>query len=119
MTLDEAIKHAEEVAEENEKKCTDGQLWDVNESRRKRAEEHRQFAEWLKELKQLKVGTKMTKEQKDKILKALAADRNDYAKECNRRIEREWGKIEGADYMIQRFLDVLSTEVEPQERSEE
>ena len=41
MTLDEAIKHAEEVAEENEKKCTDGQLWDVNESRRKRAEEHR------------------------------------------------------------------------------
>ena len=57
----------------------------------------------------------MTKEQKDKILKALTEDRNDYARDCSRRIEREWGKIEGADYMIQRFLDVLSTEVEPQE----
>ena len=49
MTLDEAIKHAEEVAEQNEwfeknylesiqcKEC---------------AEEHRQLAEWLKELKE-------------------------------------------------------------------
>ena len=60
----------------------------------------------------------MTKEQKDKILKALAEDRNDYARDCQGRIEREWGKIEGADYMLQRFLDILKTEVEPQERSD-
>ena len=40
MTLDEAIKHAEEVAEE--KRCE------------KCGEEHRQLAEWLKELKQLR-----------------------------------------------------------------
>ena len=40
MTLDEAIKHAEEVAEE--KRCE------------KCAKEHRQLAEWLKELKQLR-----------------------------------------------------------------
>ena len=39
MTLDEAIKHAEEVAEE--KRCE------------KCGEEHRRLAEWLKELKQL------------------------------------------------------------------
>ena len=57
----------------------------------------------------------MTKEQKDKILKALAEDRNDYARDCQERIEREWGKIEGADYMLQRFLEILNTEDEPQE----
>ena len=55
----------------------------------------------------------MTKEQKDKILKALAEDRNDYARTCENRIAVERGKIIGADYMLQRFLDVLNTEVEP------
>ena len=60
----------------------------------------------------------MTKEQKDKILKALAEDRNYYARECDRRIAKENGRIDGADYMIQRFLDVLNTEVEPQESEE-
>ena len=57
----------------------------------------------------------MTKEQKDKLLKALAEDRNDYVRDCNRRIAEENGKIAGADYMLQRFLDILKTEVEPQE----
>jgi len=57
----------------------------------------------------------MTREQKDKILKALAEDRNDYARDCDRQIAEEQGKIRGADYMLQRFLDVLRTEVEPQE----
>ena len=57
----------------------------------------------------------MTKEQKDKILKAMAEDRNDYARDCDRRIAKEEGKIIGADYMLQRFLDILRTEVEPQE----
>lgn len=56
----------------------------------------------------------MTKEQKNKILKVLAEDRNDYARECNRRVAEEQGKIIGADYMLQRFLDVLKTEIEPQ-----
>ena len=57
----------------------------------------------------------MTKEQKDRILKALAEDRNDYARECEKRITAEQGKIIGADYMLQRFLDVLNAEVEPEE----
>ena len=54
----------------------------------------------------------MTKEQKDKILKALEEDMNDYARDCNRRIAEENGKITGADYMLQRFLDILNTEEE-------
>ena len=57
----------------------------------------------------------MTRDQKDKILKALAEDRNNYARECERRIAEEQGKVTGADYMLQRFLDVLETEIEPRE----
>lgn len=57
MTLDEAIKHAEEVAEENEKFCYKkggkGGYFneDIDWNNTKCAEEHRQLAEWLKELK--------------------------------------------------------------------
>lgn len=53
MTLDEAIKHCEEVAEANEKMVeydlayTDEQKEECREC----AEEHRQLAEWLRELK--------------------------------------------------------------------
>ena len=54
MTLDEAILHAEEVANANERLCETAhpamQLSDYG----KCAEEHRQLAEWLKELKRLK-----------------------------------------------------------------
>lgn len=69
MTLDEAIKYCEEVAEEKEKAAKE---WHENQVRKceiirfaemdytheyeciECAEEHRQIAEWLKELKQLK-----------------------------------------------------------------
>lgn len=61
----------------------------------------------------------MTKEQRNKILGALAEERNDYARECQKRVEREHGKIEGADYMFQRFLDVLSAEVEADKEVDE
>lgn len=47
----------------------------------------------------------MTKEQKNIIMKVLAEDRNAYARDCNRRIAEEQGKIIGADYMLQRFLE--------------
>ena len=46
----------------------------------------------------------MTREQKDKILKLLADERNNYAGGCERRIAEENGKIIGADYMLQRFF---------------
>ena len=62
MTLDEAIKHAEEVAEAKERSAKLYQRPDrgVKGSGKRYlsclecAKEHRQFAEWLKELKQLK-----------------------------------------------------------------
>ena len=55
MTIDEAIKHCEEVAEEKEK---EGKLLCDSEAGSigclKCADEHRQLAEWLKELKAVK-----------------------------------------------------------------
>ena len=62
MTLDEAIKHAEEVAEKfeslherYENMDEDRLLFRVEENECKNcANEHRQLAEWLKELKQLR-----------------------------------------------------------------
>lgn len=69
MTIEEAIKHCEEVTKEQEKAATE---WHENQVRKcklipfaemdytyennckKCAEEHRQLAEWLKELKQYK-----------------------------------------------------------------
>ena len=57
----------------------------------------------------------MTKEQKDKIFKLLAEERNDYVRSCVKRIAEENGKITGADYMLQRFHDILKTEDEPLE----
>lgn len=63
--IDEAIKHCEEVAEELEKKVKPYQcesinkkLYEVNKKEWDRclecAKEHRQLAEWLKELKKLR-----------------------------------------------------------------
>ena len=53
MTIDEAIQHAEEVAEEKEIDIENqNPLFPNNiEECKKCAEEHRQLAEWLKELK--------------------------------------------------------------------
>lgn len=56
MTLEEAIKHCEEVAEEQERisvQC-DRDLFDHIDSCRKCAIEHRQLAEWLRELVHLR-----------------------------------------------------------------
>lgn len=57
MTLDEAIKLCEEVAEEQDMKAgfeTDYQTYSMSEVERERcrecASEHRQLAEWLREL---------------------------------------------------------------------
>ena len=61
----------------------------------------------------------MNIEEKEKLFKILSEDRNNFARECNRRIAVEQGKISGADYMIQRFLDILRIEVKPQESEED
>ncbi len=55
MTIDEAIKHAKEVAEEQEKLCKVNDDFNFSQPKwRECAKEHRQLAEWLKELKNFK-----------------------------------------------------------------
>ena len=49
ITIDNAIRHFEEVAEANENTCI--AEMDVNLDKYLCAKEHRQLAEWLKELK--------------------------------------------------------------------
>ena len=56
MTIDEAIAHAREVAEEQRKACDLAWVWDNTNNIKKCAEEHEQLAEWLEELKALKNG---------------------------------------------------------------
>lgn len=51
----------------------------------------------------------------EKIFKLLAEDRNDFVVGCNRRISEESGKIKGADYMLQRLIDILGGEAESEE----
>lgn len=60
MTIDECINHCEEVAEEKESICNvienEGETWTDSgkiyyDVCKKCASEHRQLAEWLKELK--------------------------------------------------------------------
>jgi isocitrate dehydrogenase kinase/phosphatase len=57
MTLDEAIKHCEEVAESKRKQVENGD-WEKGSLTERDclecADEHKQLAEWLKELKQLR-----------------------------------------------------------------
>lgn len=55
MTLDEAIIHCEEVAEEQEKLCRVNDSFNISQPKwRECGKEHRQLAEWLKELKRLR-----------------------------------------------------------------
>ena len=59
LTLDEAIKHCLEVAEQNDTQAEKwreegGEEWGKTTACRECAAEHRQLAEWLKELKEAK-----------------------------------------------------------------
>ena len=51
MTLDEAIAHAREVAEEQRKACDLAWVWDNPDNIKKCAEEHDQLVTWLEDLK--------------------------------------------------------------------
>ena len=83
MTLDEAIRIAEEQAdllEESAKGCdlTDKVEQEIACKSGKCAEEHRQLAEWLKELKKSRI---MLKSAANILTKFLPCD-DDYCSEC-------------------------------------
>lgn len=73
MTIDEAIIHAEEIAEINENIAynTDSENWMDIAQCEKCAEEHRQLAEWLKELKQyqwIPVSERLPRDNKEVLI---------------------------------------------------
>lgn len=68
LDIDTAIKHCLEVAEENECKMTsDDGYTDV--SMKRCAVEHRQLAEWLTELKELREENKVLTSECDRLIK--------------------------------------------------
>ena len=76
MTLDEAIAHAREVAEEQRKACDLAWVWDNPDNIKKCAEEHDQLAEWLEELKTIKeeIGTDEWIMEHDRLIRNGAID---------------------------------------------
>ncbi len=47
----------------------------------------------------------MTREEKDKLLTLMGEERNSYSDHINKEVARLYGKIEGADYILNRLLD--------------
>ena len=79
MTLDEGIKRQEELSEYHEERVKNWQrctgeveyISTMMEIDVKKAKEHRQIVEWLKELKELKAPTATLSEQLDTAIKEL------------------------------------------------
>ena len=88
MTINEAIVHAREVAEENRKVCNLAWVWNNTDSIKKCAEEHEQLAEWLEELKAYReIGT--IEELRGAVLKIQEVYNkaiDDFAEACKQNI---------------------------------
>ena len=72
LTLDEAIKHCEEVAEQNDKSAEYHKEWHESyyeNDCRQCASDHRQLAEWLTELKELREENKVLIGECDRLIK--------------------------------------------------
>ena len=97
MTLDEAIAHAREVAEEQRKACDLAWVWDNPDNIKKCAEEHEQLAKWLEELKSYRAsvfsGDMTQKMLKEEYCKAV----DDFAESVKNLI---------ADSSVIRFKDI-------------
>ena len=107
MTLDEAIKHAEKVMIENLDKTKGRNASDpIAINCFECAEEHRQLAEWLKELKQLREQTmwipvsERLPEENETVIASTeygVYPETRYTKECG----WEWAYEAGEDYWVE------------------
>ena len=57
----------------------------------------------------------MTREEKDKLLTLMGEERNSYSEHIKREIDRLYGKIEGADYILNRLIDYFHNDSEDKE----
>lgn len=69
MTLEEKIKHCEELVAKYEKQAANSMSKEGKEYNRECAEEHRQLIEWLKELKDLREVNKVLISECDRLIK--------------------------------------------------
>lgn len=69
MTIDEAIKHCEEVVARYEKQAANSMSKEGKEYNCSCAAEHRQLAEWLTELKNLREENKVLISECDRLIK--------------------------------------------------
>ena len=94
MTLDEEIKHVEEVAEENQAIVDACDYYGDNMAKcEKCAKEHRQLAEWLKDYKRLLeqepfmnkpcIAHQICHEDKVKVLDKIRAEILNFKEKCN------------------------------------
>lgn len=54
----------------------------------------------------------MTREEKNKLLDLMGKERNSYSEHINKEIERLYGKIEGADFILNRLIDYFYNDSE-------
>lgn len=54
----------------------------------------------------------MTREEKDKLLDLMGKERNSYSEHIKNEVARLYGKIEGADYILNRLLDYFHNDSE-------
>ena len=100
MTLDEAIKHCMDIAETQEM-CSNG---------KKCAEEHRQLAEWLKELQRYHEAWEKIKEQIKEEAYWANSDFEEYKTDI---LGVDIADIPGDDfrYGLERAIDIINKEL--------
>lgn len=58
-------------------------------------------------------------EENEKLLRLLGEERNRFVQDCNTSIERLYGKIEGADYMLTRLMERIKEDRDEPKKVEE
>ena len=61
----------------------------------------------------------MKREEKDKLLDLMGKERNSYSEHINNEVARLYGKIEGADYMLNRLLDYIHSDSEVEDGNDD
>ena len=109
MTIDEAIAHAREVAEEQRKACDLAWVWDNPDNIKKCAEEHEQLAEWLEDYKQIKMLVPIEQALKTEYNKGYSKAENDYyaKSEKDRQSSYDCGYDAGYSKAIDDFAELV------------
>ena len=113
MTIDEAIAHAREVAEEQRKACDLAWVWDNPDNIKKCAEEHEQLAEWLEDYKQIKMLVPIEQVLKTEYNKGYSKAENDYhaQSEKDRQSSYDCGYDAGYNRDIDDFVNACKEDI--------